>query len=105
VNPDRASLSVQDLPQSGATEVVWCWHRRAVAHRPQPVERRSGGPSPGHTLAELTGVPGSAHLTTQHRQLVAQDRETVEAPTRWPSPASSPWMRRYPQSGFSEASP
>jgi hypothetical protein len=29
--------------------------------------------------------------------------QTVEAPTRQPMPASSPAMRRYPQSGFSPA--
>ena len=28
---------------------------------------------------------------------------TVDAARRWPSPASSPWMRRYPQVGFSAA--
>ena len=29
--------------------------------------------------------------------------QTVDAARRWPSPASSPWMRRYPQVGFSAA--
>ena len=29
--------------------------------------------------------------------------QTVEAATRWPSPTSSPWMRRYSQVGFSFA--
>jgi len=28
---------------------------------------------------------------------------TVEAATWWPSPTSSPWMRRYPHLGFSRA--
>lgn len=28
---------------------------------------------------------------------------TVEDAIRWPRPASSPWMRRYPQVGFSDA--
>ena len=29
--------------------------------------------------------------------------QTVDAARRWPSPLSSPWMRRYPQVGFSAA--
>ena len=29
--------------------------------------------------------------------------QTVDAARRWPSPASSPWMRRYPQVGLSAA--
>ena len=28
---------------------------------------------------------------------------TVDAAIRWPSPTSSPWMRRYPHLGFSRA--
>ena len=30
-------------------------------------------------------------------------RRIVEAPTRWPSLSSSPWIRMYPQRGFSRA--
>ena len=30
-------------------------------------------------------------------------RRTVEAPTRYPRPSSSPWIRLYPQPGFSRA--
>ena len=30
-------------------------------------------------------------------------RGTVEAPTRMPSPSSSPWIHLYPQPGFSRA--
>ena len=30
-------------------------------------------------------------------------RRIVEAPTRWPSLSSSPWIRWYPQRGFSVA--
>ena len=30
-------------------------------------------------------------------------RRIVEAPTRWPSVSSSPWIRLYPQRGFSRA--
>jgi len=30
-------------------------------------------------------------------------RRIVEAPTRWPSLSSSPWILRYPQLGFSRA--
>jgi hypothetical protein len=29
--------------------------------------------------------------------------QTVEAVTQWPSPTSSPWIRRYPHVGFSRA--
>jgi len=32
-----------------------------------------------------------------------QDRRIVEAPTRWPSLSSSPWILTYPQRGFSRA--
>src|SRR3954464_12146520 len=32
-------------------------------------------------------------------------RRIVEAPTRWPSLSSSPWIRAYPQRGFSRAIP
>jgi hypothetical protein len=31
-------------------------------------------------------------------------RRIVDAPTRWPSFSSSPWIRWYPQPGFSVAS-
>lgn len=34
----------------------------------------------------------------------ARIRRIVPAPTRWPSPTSSPWMRRCPHPGFSWAS-
>ena len=30
-------------------------------------------------------------------------RRIVEAPTRWPSLSNSPWIRMYPQRGFSRA--
>lgn len=30
-------------------------------------------------------------------------RRTVDAPTRMPKPGSSPWIRLYPQPGFSRA--
>ena len=30
-------------------------------------------------------------------------RRIVEAPTWWPSVSSSPWIRMYPQLGFSRA--
>jgi hypothetical protein len=32
-----------------------------------------------------------------------EDPRIVEAPTRWPSLSSSPWIRMYPQRGFSRA--
>ena len=37
------------------------------------------------------------------RDAVALEDPAVEAPMRWPSVSNSPWIRIYPQRGFSRA--
>jgi hypothetical protein len=55
VNPDRPSLSVQDMPQFGATEVVWCWRR-----------------SPAHAVVASVPLPESGH---RFRDVLLHDGE------------------------------
>jgi hypothetical protein len=55
VNPDRPSLSVQDIPAFGATEVVWCWRR-----------------SPAHAVVASVPLPESGH---RFRDVVLHDGE------------------------------
>src|SRR3954447_4026201 len=56
--------------------IAWAWAHRNSAHD-GPARRGEGSMS---ALCRMV--------------------QTVEAPIWWPSPASSPWMRRYPHVGF-----
>ena len=55
--------------------------------------------------AELSAPPIARCSGTLRRLLprraAARMRRMVPVPSRWPNPASSPWMRRWPQAGFS----
>jgi len=55
LNPDRPSLSVQDLPHFGDTEVVWCWRR-----------------SPAHAVIASVQLPESGH---RFRDVLLHDGE------------------------------
>ena len=68
---------------------------RRVPHghvQPAPESRsttvRNDPPHPGRCIRAQAGTLTTFRIT-----------HTVEAPTRWPSPASSPWTRRYPSRG------
>jgi hypothetical protein len=55
VNPDRPSLALQDVPNFGTTEVVWCWRR-----------------SPAHAVVASVPLPESGH---RFRDVVLHDGE------------------------------
>ena len=66
----------------------------ASSHEPRRV-RRHGGRVAARRRA-LAGVPVVSRRSLRILRI-------VEAPTRWPSLSSSPWMRWWPQVGFSRA--
>jgi hypothetical protein len=55
LNPDRPSLSLQVVPDHGATEVVWCWRR-----------------SPAHAVIASVPLPESGH---RYRDVLLHDGE------------------------------
>ena len=61
LNPDRPSLSLQVVPEYGATEVVWCWRR-----------------SPAHAVIASVPLPESGH---RFRDVLLHDGEPKG--TRW----------------------
>lgn len=72
LNPDRPSLSLQRVPDFGATEVVWCWRR-----------------SPAHAVIANVPLPESGH---RFRDVVLHDGE----------PKGSRWLGDREVSVFDE---
>lgn len=98
INPDRASLPHQLLPDMGATEVVWCWRRSPAhavinsvplpesGHRFRDVLLHDGAPE-GTRLSEGQEVPvfnelerlDSSMIPTWQAQITGADQEDLQA--------------------------
>jgi hypothetical protein len=80
-------LSRSAVKKSSA-KIPCAWDRRNSG---TPELRNSGQPGPSRRGAGL--IPALLRIC-----------QTVDGATVMPSPASSPWMRRYPHDSFSRAS-
>ncbi|MGO4249459.1 tetratricopeptide repeat protein [Paenarthrobacter sp. RAF54_2] len=78
INPDRASLTHQLLPDMGATEVVWCW-RRSPAHA---VINSVPLPKSGHRFRDVLlhdGAPEGTRLLEGQEVPVFNELERLES--------------------------
>ena len=101
--PDRSRMSShpEQMDSSGAH-----LHDEQDVQPAQPdgVERKKvGGQQPAGLGTQEGRPPGVATPGCRPSRAAAKIRRIVLAPTRCPSPTSSPWRRRYPQDGLSRA--
>ncbi len=72
-----------------------------LAQRDGVESEEVGGQQPGGLSAQEGPPSGVRRRGAGPSRAAARIRRIVPAPTRCPRPRSSPWIRRWPQEGFS----